>query len=91
MKIRTGFVSNSSSSSFIIDLDVLSPRQIRLIEEHIEHFGEFSHYAGLMDKWDIYELDGKITGTTSMDNFNMESFLKEVFKVDRADIKWEHS
>lgn len=35
MRIRGGFVSNSSSSSFIISKDNLSPEQIKLIKTHI--------------------------------------------------------
>ncbi len=36
MKIRAGFVSNSSSSSFIIKKEDLSESQIVLIKQHIE-------------------------------------------------------
>ena len=35
MKIRQGFVSNSSSASFVIKLNKLTPIQIHMIEEHI--------------------------------------------------------
>lgn len=38
MKIRSGFVSNSSSSSFVLDKDMLSDEQIHMIKNHC-HFG----------------------------------------------------
>lgn len=34
MKVRKGFVSNSSSSSFVIAKDKLTPLQVLLIEKH---------------------------------------------------------
>jgi len=44
MKIRLGFVSNSSSSSFLVSLSVLNPHQIESLEEHcskpIGHYGD---------------------------------------------------
>lgn len=46
MKIRLGFVSNSSSSSFIIDKKNLTELQINLIKNHIEVAKLF---------WDFYK------------------------------------
>jgi len=44
MKIRQGFVSNSSSSSFIIDKRFISPYQKELILDPIESFKELCEY-----------------------------------------------
>ena len=87
MKIRDGFVSNSSSSSFIISKDVLSPLQIRQIENHIEVCNNkevdfLCSYAAednvLWDKgeaWEISSLGDSVKGRVTMDNFDMEHFL----------------
>ena len=37
MKKRNGFVSNSSSSSFVVELSKLSDKQIKQLENHMEH------------------------------------------------------
>ena len=36
MKIRNGFVSNSSSASFVIDLTKTTPEQLKMIKNHIK-------------------------------------------------------
>ncbi len=93
MKIRNGFVSNSSSSSFVINLDKLNPEQIGLIVKHIEYQSEFSRYSGLTDRRDV-SIDNKknvITGLSSMDNFDMELFMHSIVKVDEKYIDWDHS
>lgn len=76
MKIRSGFVSNSSSSSFILQKKDLTAEQIEKIENHIEE-GEKLGMAGAKKDniWFIEIHEDVIKGSTSMDNFSMKNFL----------------
>lgn len=75
MQLRHGFVSNSSSSSFIIRKDQLTAHQIQQIMDHAT-VGEAMglDYAG-SDSWSIDVTDTEVRGWTSMDNFDMRDFL----------------
>ena len=94
MKIRNGFVSNSSSSSFVIKIKKLSKLQIWAIENHIEAARNILDWnlswddpesngervAIRQDAWDVSfnYHDKTITVDTAMDNFDMKQFLKEI-------------
>lgn len=86
MKIRTDFVTNSSSSSFLICKKSLSEDQI----EAIRHHSELGKLLG-MDYpeciWDIRENDMFIVGDTAMDNFCMFDFLEEIGVPD-SEVSW---
>lgn len=87
MKMRTGFVSNSSSSSFVIKKKNLTPLQIYSIHNHYAICVFLKNNNLLPDKkdydlsyfrqsWDIKETDEEIYGDTTMDNFRMGEFLR---------------
>ena len=82
MKIRTGFVSNSSSSSFVIDKDKVSDYQRRMIYDHSGKAGE--------DAWSIFETETKIHGSCFMDNFSMREWLIKVCEIKSEYIEWEY-
>jgi hypothetical protein len=99
MKVRTGYVSNSSSSSFIIDRYGLSQRQIDQILCHIEVSKELPYREDEgydrdlewcnrpEDAWDIEVGDITVAGTTFIDNFDMRYFLEQIGVAD-SDIAW---
>jgi len=104
MKFRSGFVSNSSSSSFVVQKKYLTPFQIECIKNHGElaKMFEDSMNKTVEDVYDFEELDKKdmynywsfdlccqatweieekedtVEGWTTMDNFNMKWFLRQI-------------
>lgn len=91
--IRQGFVSNSSSSSFIILKERLSPVQISMIKNHVEVCKtlEVEGFEGMdwTDAWSINEGESYISGNVSMDNFDMYDFLKDVIAIEMKYVHWE--
>jgi len=95
MKIRTNFVSNSSSSSFIINKDNLAEKQIKEIKRHLDiaykylpKDRQYLHNLELYNAWIITEDEEHIYGKTDIDNFDMAKFLKAL-KVKDENIIWE--
>ena len=66
MKIRNGFISNSSSSSFIVFKNNLDKNKIKQIKELKK------------ESFNVGETEEFMMGYTSMDNFGIEKFLKEL-------------
>lgn len=87
MKLRIGFVTNSSSSSFTIAKSDLTDDQI----EKIKNYFEVAKEVGMNDfddSWDINETNFNINGFTCMDNGVMLKFLR-LIGIAREDIEWE--
>ncbi len=86
MKCRLGYISNSSSASFIVNKNHLNEEQIDAIKHHIEYAiahnivcdkcNSSNHSPS--DAWTIRETDTEIIGETSMDNFYMWKFLEAI-------------
>ena len=79
MKIRTDYVTNSSSSSFIIAKRNLDNDQIEAIRNH----WSLAKKMGMIDeKWDyawtINENDKYITGYVFMDNFQISDLFDKI-------------
>jgi hypothetical protein len=94
MKFRSGFVSNSSSSSFLIPINALKYYQVQMIKDHINTTMEWSKYQENElyvyneDSWSIDVNEKCVYGWTIMDNFDMHHFLIEIAKVDPKYIHW---
>lgn len=98
MKIRSGFVSNSSSCSFSIMRNALSTAQYDCLRNHIECAKAFNfdndNYASYnkSDSWHIELTDDLIKCDTIIDNFDLHAFVLEVLNVpEDAIIDYDHS
>lgn len=95
MKIRSGFVSNSSSSSFIIPLHRINSNQMDMIQNHISiakkideqlvKDGKKIKYE-YYEEWNLMSDDFSLWCSTSMDNFYLLEFLYDEVDIKKDDI-----
>jgi hypothetical protein len=76
MKTRNGFVSNSSSASFVLDKHRLSGYQLERLRNHIQAGRDLKlptmEYAEDRDAWEITKDDDNVLELfTIIDNFDM--------------------
>ena len=95
MKFRTGFVSNSSSSSFMIPRRYVSDDQLEKIYNHMSHGKIHDDYYGFVgcyddyNSWGIGDDENYVTGSASMDNFSMYTYLTKFLGINEDVIKWD--
>ena len=79
MKIRNGFVSNSSSASFVLKTGKLSKEKIDLFENLLKKGddGIFYEFCVGHDCWTCVKIEDQFSGDTFMDNGYLEKWFKK--------------
>lgn len=90
MKVRFDFVTNSSSSSFVIAKSAITNEQKEKIFNYQDYAPEIMPDYYLDDYWQIDEGEYFIHGYTIIDNFDMQRFL-ELIGVPSTAVKFSWS
>jgi hypothetical protein len=81
MKMRSGFVSNSSSSSFVVLKRYVSIDQLDKILNHNTSCEQYGMSCCDSDKWQIIDHGEVLECCTSMNNFDLIEFITEKLGV----------
>lgn len=89
MKTRIGFVSNSSSSSFLIDKKNLTPTQLEQIRDYLTWGNKLKISDELLTEydWEIAETKDMVIGSAAFETFDMEYFL-DIIGIDYNKVRW---
>jgi len=72
MKIRTAFVSNSSSSSFCVGKNYMTPEQVKQFREYLDNPDNYDEEVRIEEgKYYFF-------GETTINDDNVENFLKSI-------------
>lgn len=100
MKIRTGFVSNSSSCSFSVRKDLITEVQAKALLNFCDFMAHhpdfqldpaFDCWANEYDNWTVHESPEYICMFTVMDNIDMLYFCYKLGIPLKAITDWWHS
>jgi hypothetical protein len=83
MKVRQGFVSNSSSASFVVKACCLTKAQKAILDNHIDAvkaLGEDYEYSDCIGEWSVsyYDHEDEYHCDTYIDNFRFWRFLEDL-------------
>lgn len=88
MKVRIGFVSNSSSASFVLPRAQITDEQWEKLRDHQRVGEELGIPYAATDWWTLNVEDGiNIFGHTPMTNFDMLKFMV-LIGIDVDKIRW---
>ena len=82
MKKRYGFISNSSSSSFIVGFSTLNFSKFDLAHAHKDEILR----CGDEHEWEVDYYKGYLCATTDMTNFDFDEYLIEKYKMGEQNI-----
>lgn len=98
MKIRHGFVSNSSSSSFVIKVSELSPEQqayfledfapLLVKHELVSTEEEADNY---LQDWQFANFDDYYVGAAIMDNAELGTLFEDILKIPGWYSHWSYT